>query len=359
MLPPDATAQGRCTDGVARSPIASRGRWHLWLAVVLALSTVVPAFAQGQLRWYEAYRDGVAAANRGDRERAVALLEQARRDGPAPGRRVFTYGGQYIAFLPDYYLGVAHLSSDDFSAALAAFTEVEKQGLVRPGDPEYAAFTRQTRSATAGAAFDDARRLLAGGDFQQAEVRLEAARAGGFATAKVEGLADEIASQRRAASASAASAGAAPAATTAAPPIAAPPSVTQTLPTPAANVPVDSGLGTTKSPYIPTGPVGKRPDDVGPPVDPSTTISAAGRRGLIAYFSGDYRGAVALLARAASAREAAFLACAKASLVLAGGADVALLQEARTDFRDVGPGLAPADRRFISPRVLRELETSQ
>lgn len=366
MLPPDATAQGRCTDGVARSPIASRGRWHLWLAVALALSTVVPAFAQGQLRWYEAYRDGVAAANRGDRERAVALLEQARRDGPAPGRRVFTYGGQYIAFLPDYYLGVAHLAGDDFGAAIAAFTEVEKQGLVRPGDPEYAAFTRQAQSATAGAAFDDARRLLAGGDFQQAEVRLEAARAGGFATAKVEGLAGEIASQRRAASASAA-----PAATAAAPPVAAPPSVTQTLPTPAANAPVDYGLGTTKSPYIPTGPVGPRPDDVAnepdskrpdrtpPPVDASTTISAAGRRGLIAYFSGDYRGAIVLLARAASDREAAFLACAKVSLVLAGGADVALLQEARADYRNVARGLAAADRRFISPRVLSELETPQ
>lgn len=317
----------------------------------------VPALAQ-QGRWYDSYRDGVAAADRGDREAAVRLLQQAKRDGPAPGRRVFTYGSQYIAFLPDYYLGVAHLAGDDFAAAVAAFAEVEKQGVVRPGDPEYAAFTRHARAATAGAAFDDARRLLAGGDFQQAEARLEAARTGGFATAKVEGLASEIASQRRAT------------ASTVAVPDPVPPSVTQTLPSTAPSVPGDYGLGTEKSPYNPTGPVGPSVDADSKTPDPripdtrqsgpasQTTISAAGRRGILQYFSGNYRDAVTLLARAASPREVAFLACAKASLVLAGGADMALLQEARADFRGAATGLPAADRRFISPRVLQALETS-
>jgi len=84
----------------------------------------------------------------------------------------------------------------------------------------------------------------------------------------------------------------------------------------------------------------------------------------MAFFSGDYRRAIPLLDAAAqqpgaSPRARVFLACAKVSLVLTGGGDAALLREARADFQsvDLTRNLTDEQRRFISPRVLQQLET--
>jgi hypothetical protein len=85
--------------------------------------------------------------------------------------------------------------------------------------------------------------------------------------------------------------------------------------------------------------------------------------GLLAFFAGDYQSAVPLLQSAAqepgiASRASVFLACAKVALVLSGRGDAAVLREARAEFAsDAGVRTLTADeRRFISPRVLEQLE---
>jgi hypothetical protein len=96
------------------------------------------------------------------------------------------------------------------------------------------------------------------------------------------------------------------------------------------------------------------------PNQPTRPASLALREGMLAFFSGEYRVAmqrldVAARETGASPRARAFLAFAKAGLVLTGGADEALLREARADYRSA-QRLADNDRRFVSPKVLALLE---
>lgn len=84
-----------------------------------------------------------------------------------------------------------------------------------------------------------------------------------------------------------------------------------------------------------------------------------------AYLSGQYDQTAQLLAAAAggaaaSPRAAFYLACSRAALVILGQGDPAALSEARDALaRAGGAAQFPADRRYISPRVLQMVEARQ
>ena len=106
-------------------------------------------------------------------------------------------------------------------------------------------------------------------------------------------------------------------------------------------------------------PAPKAAPDYGQPTSAPTDL----RDGLLAFFSNDYRRAVPLLENAArqsgaSPRARAFLSCARVALVLTGGAGPQMLRQAREEFlaADLGSAMTAGDRRYVSPRVLEQLE---
>jgi tetratricopeptide (TPR) repeat protein len=343
----------------------------------LAVPAVVPVSGQAsranqaQLRWYDAYEQARAAIQRRDWTAAEQLLKQAQSSGTKPGPRVFTYGDAYIRFIPDYYLGIVYLNTKRYSEAEAAFARVRTQNLVAAKDPEYTAFERQGREATFNRAATEAVDFTRKGDFTQAQARVAEARATKVDDVRAERLSFEVDLEIQKAKAKTTSP---PVDTAAQTPVQTP--VQQPLPppvqTPAGQV--TGGLpkvgtsptlpSTSRGTYPPTrgGPAANatfKDQGVIPPTPPPKEL----RDGLLAFFSGDYETAIRLLTIAAERpggqRSLAFLACAKAGLVLAGRGDAAMLRDARDTFQraDAQRNLSAADRRFISPRVLEQLES--
>ena len=354
---------------VSRADKPARMRMGLTPALIVALTIAVSGQAnrasQSQTRWYDAYREGVAAVNKRDWATAEKRLLEARSGGPRPGRRVFTYGDTYIAFLPDYYLGVVYLNTNRDREAENAFEQVRSQGVIAAKDPEYKAFERQGREAIFNRSFEEAIKAAAAGDATRANALLKEARATNVDDKKVASLSSEIA--RTAAQQTAQ---------------VQPNQVQQkTLPTPVPVTPPNTTAGGIPDAYKP--PVVSNPLSPGrsnetlpvkgviepPKTVPPRTVpkdeprSPALQNGVLAFFSGNYRAAIPLLQAAAqqpgmTPQARKYLACAKAGLVLTGGADAALLREARADLQsvDLMRTFSADERRYISPKVLEQLE---
>lgn len=338
-------------------------RATLFLALILSVS---PAHARQAQRWYDAYAEGVRAVQRGDLAAAERLLLQARKSGPQPGRRVFTYGDNYISFLPDYYLGLVYLRTNRSAQAETAFQTVRKQNVITLRDSEYATFERQSREATFNRAFAQAQQFAAAGNFDAVNVPLQEALATNIDNAKVQALSKETEVQRLAK--------ASPAPVTPEPAVKTPvqtdaQSPAQTAPPLAANPPpayqppfTSSGSRQpTPRVTIPASTKNATVDKQGVIVPPRTP--AALRNGILAFFSGDYGGAAQLLQDAAqqpgiSPRAQVLLACAKVGLVLSGRGDAVMLAQTQLEFQNAALDryLTPADRRYISPRILQHLE---
>ena len=320
---------------------------------------------QAQTRWYDAYQQAVRAVERRDWSTAEKFLLQAKTSGPRPGRRVLAYGDTYMTFLPDYYLGVVYLNTNRNAQAEAAFQAVREQKVIGPKDPEYVAFERQGREATFNRAFGEAQQLAVAGNFSTATTRLAEARATNVDDAKVNMLSKEIAARQQVVAA-------------APPPTPAPmqnpvqtappePVGAGTSPPVASNPPLTTPTFTTpRSTQTKLGPSNSTVANMGviaPKALPSPARSTALRDGALAFFSGDYGSAIPLLQDAvrqpdAAPRAQVLLACAKVGLVLTGGGDVAMLRQTHSDFQSAGlqQYLTSADRRFISPKILQQLE---
>jgi hypothetical protein len=337
------------------------------LFAALMVSMAVPATARQAQRWYDAYEQGVQAVKRGDWTAAERLLAQAKSTGPKPARRAFTYGDNYIAFFPDYWLGVVYLRSNRSAQAESSFALVRSQEVIAAKDPEYAAFERQSREATFNRAFAQAQQFAAAGNFDAVKKPLAEALATNIDNAKVQMFSKETETQRLAKASP--------------PPITTPDSgvkapvrsdqtAVQTSPPMTANQappyqPPGSATSTARPPS--PGVTPRKPDNStvtnkGVIIPPQVTPPAL-RNGVLAFFSGDYGSAVQLLQTAAerpgvSPRAQMLLACAKVGLVLSGGGDAAMLVQTHAEFQSAALGryLTPADRRYISPRILQQLE---
>ena len=326
--------------------------------------------AAAQTRWYDAYREAVRAIERRNWAAAEKLLAQAQTTGQKPSTRAYTYGDTYIRFFPDYYLGVVYLNTSRYREAEAAFARFASQKLITAKDPEYAAFERQSREATFNRSFGEAVQLAAKGELDEANTRLAEARATRIDDGKVTNLASDI--KRRMDAATTAESNATETIAAAGPPANAPApgsaATNRTAEPPPATAPVNTTPAATKTPAAKTPAsaaraplVASAPKSAAPA--PMSSAPTDLRDGLLAFFANDYRRAVPLLEnaareRGASPRARAFLSCARVALVLTGGASPQVLRQAREEFlsADLGSAMTAADRRYISPRVLEQLE---
>jgi hypothetical protein len=345
-------------------------------AIVTGLLAAAPAYAQQAPRsdtrtWYQAYQDGRRQV-RQNPSAAIASLEQAKRTGPKPGRRIPFYGDVFDDFLPDYHLGLAYLNAGRYQEANAAFDAVRQSGLITAKDREYAEFTKQ--SAAARTEFE--KETLA----RATETRLAQTQAQGppglnptqrpaqtqvqqtpieqVQQNPVEQVARQEPSPNTAAQSPVQTAARAPEpnAANAPAPVAAPrPREPEPIPparTQARNTPEQSR---------------PRPERPAAARAPAPVALGSESSAMAAFFSGDYERAFTILsalgARDTTPRIDFYLACSTAALALTGGltGDRAsgTLDAARARFARLDAAQFEDDARFISPRVLETLRAAR
>ena len=287
--------------------------------------------------WYQAYQDGVRQVQQRNWQAAIASLNTAKRTGPKPGRRIPFYGDVYDDFLPDYYLGLAYINTQQYKEAASAFDAVRQTGLITAKDKEYAEFTKQSASAAAQVANTA---TVAQGPPAQGPPAQGPPAAQPVPAPPVTQTANADVGNANA------------------PSTAAPPPVATAAPNPApTNVP-QTGAAAARPPATtatarPTPPrPGTSPNQpYQAPVDLKSESAA-----MTAFFEGDYLRAANMLSgltvNGGTPRAAFYLACSRAALVLTGGADAATLADARTRFAGINAAAFAADERYISPRVL-------
>ncbi|MGE0814044.1 MAG: hypothetical protein AB7O28_17755 [Vicinamibacterales bacterium] len=358
------------------------GGWTIWLLLGGVLAASAPGHAAATQQsaaafrrpWYQAYDEGVRAVQQGDWPTAIAALEEAKRAGPAPGRRVLFQGDRVDVFNPDYYLGLAYNATKRFAEADAAFARVRNDKLVVQGDRLFDELQKQTAVATYEQAMAEGARALSAGRLADAEK----IATGVLGSTVTDGRATDLLQRIKDASQSKT---AYPVETTVAQ---APPPQQQPPP---ADPKADSG-GDVRPPVNQTANAG--PETTGPtataelppardntPPDRAKTPGGAGLpterlpsqpqnadavalSGATAYYQGDYQEAIRILAAAAQTRGASrlgafYLACAQAALVARGQADASTLDDARQAFATARGSAIEPHLRFISPRVLQLL----
>ena len=334
-----------------------------------------------QIRWYDAYEQGVREVQARNWQAAEAALLTARERGGPQGPRVLFTGDTYKPFIPDYYLGVVYLNTGRPREAEVAFNAVRTRRLIDQKDRLYDTFDRNARQATFERATADAQTMVAARDFNGARKALADAGATRVNDPAVKKLLDAVEAAERTP-------------VTVTPPVDPNPTPSKdpfgyqpgkgvdpkgTPPPddsgrgspgrasdPPANDPGDpydlggTGRGDSKTPD--KGGNVPPPGDTTPPGGQDAITEQRWSDGVRAFLMGDYQGAVSALEAAstsptASPRVKLYLACANAALVLTGQADASLLVLAREQFRSADPqrNLLSEDRRYISPRLLDRL----
>jgi tetratricopeptide (TPR) repeat protein len=329
---------------------------HVALALVILNLQAAPANAPQRRAdsrtWYQAYADGRRAVQQGNWQAAVDSLEASKRAGaPKPGRRIPFYGDVFDDYLPDYYLGIALTNLGRYAEADRAFEAVRASGLVRPNDREYAQFDTQSKKAKA--------ELLALGPSPTTATPANptggGAAAGGGTTPAPAGTNAEV--------------------------VAPPPSAVTTQPAPVQPSPIAANPSTVPNyqppPLQPSLGGGDRNAAVirRPPFQsPNTPNQGVIRRTLApadeeaaiaAYLSGRYDQSASVLGVlqtgvTGSERAYFYLACSRVALAILGQADAGSIADARAILSRAGdPARFTADRRYISPRVLKMLGVTQ
>lgn len=341
---------------------------------LLALSLATPPDARAAETWYQAYESALRAVKAGDWRLAEEKLRFAQKNGPSPSRQVRTYGLQFIAFLPEYYLGVVYANQGKQREALALLNRVEKEGLVTARDPEYEELSRLVKAAQESLKVEEnAKRAQAD---QEAKARQEQERikAEKEQQAKLERLiadgGEALAARKF---------GDARSLATAARETGVDAARVETL---MKSIRVGESLerlrgAVSQRDWVQAQSLAREVASLDPENEDLKPLQALIAKGLDAgvgaeietaalraFYSGDYSLAIALLERAAARQESArvylYMACSNATLgLLQGQGGRPLIEKARAQFaraRRLDARLV-LDRRFISPRVLRALET--
>jgi hypothetical protein len=346
----------------------------LALLLTLAESLPGPAAAPLQARdtrtWYQAYSDGQRAVQERRWQAAIDSLEFARRVGPKPGRRVPSYGDRFEDFLPDYYLGIAYLNAQRFADAERAFEAVRASGLIGARDREFATFEASRKTAQFESLLAGAQRALDEKKYDEALRIAAAASSLGVDASRSDGLTTRIRSAKQTADAAVAAnapASSAPAPTAVSPPpgsaTAAPsqPSVTPPQVAPPTYAPPATSVA--GSPRL-GSPAGLRPGVTPGIGSGSTAIFRREEPAMRAFLSGQYSDASQRLTALSSTASASprvyfYLACAEAARVLTGEAPAGSIANAKALLARAGDvNQFSADRRYISPRILKVLGVS-
>lgn len=126
---------------------ASRSYLRLAMGLMSIALVCVPPSEVIAETWYEAYEAAQRAVESRKWDVAEQKLKQSLRDGPRQGRQVRMYGVRFIAFVPDYYLGVVYFNQGRHAEAVAQFRKVEESNLVKEGDPERRQLTELREAA--------------------------------------------------------------------------------------------------------------------------------------------------------------------------------------------------------------------
>lgn len=360
------------------------GGWATWLVLGGVLAASAPGHAAATQQssaafrrpWYQAYDEGVRAVQQGDWPAAIAALEDAKRTGPAPGRRVLFQGDRVDVFNPDYYLGVAYNATKRFAEADAAFARVQNDKLVVRGDRLFDELQKQASVASYERALAEGARALSAGRLGDAEKIASGVLGSAVSDSRASDLLQRIkdASQSKPAYPveTTVAQGPPPQPQNADPKADSPSRETQPPVTQTANAPPNTTMPTTTA-VIPVTP-GNNPLDRAKTPGGSTrgglpteripsqpqNADAVALSGATAYYQGNYQDAIRILAptvqtRGASRLAAFYLACAQAALVARGQADASTLDDARQSFATARGSATEAHLRYISPRVLQLL----
>ena len=311
-----------------------------------------PARRADTRAWYQAYSDGTRAIQQGKWQEAIDSLEAAKRAGaPKPGRKVPSYGDNFVDFIPDYYLGIAYLNLKQYVQADRAFAAVRTSGLIGPRDREYGEFDKQATVA-----------------------RTEVNRTAAAANAAPPVGAGTSAAANPPPAVPSASVQQQPLGTVQqqnVPSNAAPTTVVQQAPTQGTppTIAGPSAVPPANGPRPVTGnsaanAAASRPV-VRPPVTPQIgprQVAPVNEQAVIgAYLSGQYLQVSSLLGSAVAANAGTprvyfYLACSQTALAILGQSDANAVAGARQMLARAGdPAQFAADRRYISPRVLQML----
>jgi tetratricopeptide (TPR) repeat protein len=101
---------------------------RLLVAMLTVVMTVMPHAMQKKM-WYDLYDEAITHIQRTEWTQAETKLLQAKKEGPAPGRRVLRYGSLRPPFFPDYYLGIVYQNTGRPKEALGAFNLARSQNI--------------------------------------------------------------------------------------------------------------------------------------------------------------------------------------------------------------------------------------
>ncbi len=181
----------RFDSSTYRSALTCRPSLICSLVVLLACSLLIlPNRLSAQQIWYASYTNALDAIKKQQWADAERLLRDAKRTGPAAGRRVLFYGSRREDYLPDYYLAMALLRQGKGEEARQLLDSVVRSNLIRANDREYADLQNYVRETTT---------LLAGGRGAKPDLTPEgggAGRAGGGVVATTTIPVDPLAARR-------------------------------------------------------------------------------------------------------------------------------------------------------------------
>ena len=125
---------------------AALARWRRAAAAAVAGALLLASLGSSPVAtddpWYTVYAQALEAMDGKEWTKAEALLKAAMKKGPKPGRKVKTYGVNFITYIPHYQLGSVYVEQGRYIDAMVAFSRLDETGLVSAGDPEYQDFTR-------------------------------------------------------------------------------------------------------------------------------------------------------------------------------------------------------------------------
>jgi hypothetical protein len=329
------------------------------LALVIGALIATQSAAQAPPRrdtrtWYQAYAEGKRAFDQKNWQAAIDSLEASKRAGaPKPGRKIPFYGDVYDDFLPDYYLGMAYLNLKQYVQADRAFAAVRASGVIGPRDREYAQLESQSNAARGGLQTQNVAQTAQNTPAPPG-TNAAAPTAAGNAPSAPANLAIQQTAPANAAVLPGAQRPLVPAGLpqTQAPTQVQPPAARGNA-NANANVSRPTGKAPqTTRPNVPPAPVQA---NSAPPPDPA----ASEREAIRLYLSGQYADASDQVVRAgtrATPRALFYMACSQTALAILGQGGSAAIDEAKTLVARAGnPDQFAADRRYVSPRVLRML----
>ncbi len=280
--------------------------------------------------WYEAYDAALKAIASQQWTTAEAKLKSAIKEGPKPGRRIRTYGMQFIDFMPGYHLGVVYYRQERHKEALEELRKARASGLFAENDAEFKTLSQMIQASEAATTVKTA--------------KIEPAPAAAEPTPRPSEAAREPEARVSAASR----------------PSEPPPAESTARPSLEAKVAVPKSQATRTLADVRPEPARRATDSR--PLTPGA--SETERLALRAFFGGDYATAIRLLDEIAlggsqSAETLFYLGASYAAQsFLAERQREELLVQARRRFaeaRRLNPSFR-ADPRLVSPRILRLYE---